>query len=146
MSARPSPISSIETWTAARSPFTSSQHPATIGADPQLYKGRQGAFRGAWRRVPPRRRHIHNDPYGGASHGPDVAFCLPVFDGETLLGFSVTTAHHLDIGAHTPGSCGIVDAFDSYAEGLQLKALKIVDQGRPNAMLWHMIHDNIRIS
>ena len=75
---------------------------------------------------------IHNDPYGGASHGPDVAFCVPVFDGETLIGFSVTTAHHLDIGAHTPGSCGIVDAVDTYAEGLQFKALKIVDQGRRN--------------
>jgi N-methylhydantoinase B len=89
---------------------------------------------------------IHNDPYGGASHGPDVAFLVPVFEGETLLGFSVTTAHHLDIGAHTPGSCGIVDAVDTYAEGLQFKALKIVDQGKPNQMLWHMIRDNIRIS
>jgi N-methylhydantoinase B len=89
---------------------------------------------------------IHNDPYGGASHGPDVAFCVPVFDGEALLGFSVTTAHHLDIGAHTPGSCGIVDAVDTYAEGLQFKALKVLDQGKRNEPLWHMIRDNIRIS
>ena len=89
---------------------------------------------------------MHNDPYGGASHGPDVAFCIPVFEGETLVGFSVTTAHHLDIGAHTPGSCGIVDAVDTYAEGLQFKALKVVDQGKRNDMLWHMIRDNIRIS
>ncbi|HLH48705.1 MAG TPA: hydantoinase B/oxoprolinase family protein, partial [Roseiarcus sp.] len=89
---------------------------------------------------------MHNDPYGGASHGPDVAFCVPVFDGETLLGFSVTTAHHLDIGSHTPGSCGIVDAVDAYAEGLQFKAIKVVDQGRRNDMVWHLIRDNIRIS
>jgi N-methylhydantoinase B len=47
---------------------------------------------------------MHNDPYGGASHGPDVAFCVPVFDDDELLGFSVTTAHHLDIGAHTPAA------------------------------------------
>jgi len=47
---------------------------------------------------------MHNDPYGGASHGPDVAFCVPVFLDEQLIGFSVTTAHHLDIGASTPGS------------------------------------------
>ena len=89
---------------------------------------------------------MHNDPYGGASHGPDVAFCVPVFEGETLLGFSVTTAHHLDIGAHTPGSCGIVDAVDAYAEGLQFKALKVIDAGCRNEPLWHMIRDNIRIS
>ena len=89
---------------------------------------------------------IHNDPYGGASHGPDVAFCVPVFNGETLLGFSVTTAHHLDIGAHTPGSCGIVDAVDTFAEGLQFKAIKVVDQGKRNEAVWNVIHDNIRIS
>ncbi len=88
---------------------------------------------------------VHNDPYGGASHGPDVAFCVPVFDDGELIGFSVTTAHHLDIGAHTPGSCGIVDAVDTYAEGLQFKAIKVVDQGRPNDAVWHMVRDNIRI-
>jgi N-methylhydantoinase B len=89
---------------------------------------------------------MHNDPYGGASHGPDVAFCVPVFDRDELIGFSVTTAHHLDIGAHTPGSCGIVDAVDAYAEGLQFKAIKIVDQGRRNDQVWHMVRDNIRIA
>ena len=88
---------------------------------------------------------MHNDPYGGASHGPDVAFCVPVFDGSDLIAFSVTTAHHLDIGAHTPGSCGIVDAVDAYAEGLQFKAIKVVDQGRRNEAVWHMVRDNIRI-
>src|SRR6476660_6000240 len=88
---------------------------------------------------------MHNDPYGGASHGPDVAFCVPVFDGGDLIGFSVTTAHHLDIGAHTPGSCGIVDAVDAYAEGLQFKAIEVVDQGRTNDAVWHMVRDNIRI-
>ena len=88
---------------------------------------------------------MHNDPYGGASHGPDVAFCVPVFDGGDLIGFSVTTAHHLDIGAHTPGSCGIVDAVDTYAEGLQFKAIKVIDQGKRNEAVWEIVRDNIRI-
>ncbi|MCA0200026.1 MAG: hydantoinase B/oxoprolinase family protein [Proteobacteria bacterium] len=89
---------------------------------------------------------MHNDPYGGASHGPDVGFAVPVFDGGELLGFSMTTAHHLDIGAHTPGSCGIVDAVDTYAEGLQFKAIKVIEQGKRNEMVWHIMRDNIRIS
>src|SRR4029077_8279003 len=89
---------------------------------------------------------MHNDPYGGASHGPDVAFCAPVFDGSDLIGFSVTTAHHLDIGAHTPGSCGIVDAVDAYAEGLQFKAIKVYDRGMKNDQMWLLIADNIRAS
>lgn len=87
---------------------------------------------------------MHNDPYGGASHGPDVGFCVPVFLGETLIGFSVTTAHHLDIGALTPGSCGIVDAVDTYAEGLQFKAIKVYDQGRRIDEVWQILNDNIR--
>ena len=87
---------------------------------------------------------MHNDPYGGASHGPDVAFVVPVFLGETLVGYTATTAHHLDIGALTPGSCGIVDAIDAYAEGLQFKAIKVFDSGRRNNALWQILHDNIR--
>ena len=87
---------------------------------------------------------MHNDPYAGASHGPDVGFCVPVFYEGALIGFSVTTAHHLDIGALTPGSCGIVDAVDCFAEGLQFKAIKVYDEGRRNHAVWHMLRDNIR--
>jgi len=89
---------------------------------------------------------IHNSAYHGASHGPDVAFCIPVFFEDELVGFSVTTAHHLDIGALTPGSCGIVDAIDAYAEGLQFLALKIIEGGKRNEALWQMLRDNIRAS
>ena len=89
---------------------------------------------------------MHNDAYGGASHGPDVGFIVPVFDGDNLIGYSVTTAHHLDIGALSPGSCGIVDAIDAYAEGLQFKAIKVYDEGRKVDAVWHMLRDNIRAS
>ena len=82
---------------------------------------------------------MHNDPYGGASHGPDVAFAVPVFHEGTLVGWSVTTAHHLDIGALSPGSCGIVDAVDTYAEGLQFKAIKVYDAGRRVDPVWHIL-------
>ena len=80
--------------------------------------------------------YIHNDAYGGASHVPDVAFCVPVFYEGALVGFAGTAAHHVDIGAHTPGSAGIVDAVDAYAEGIQLKGLKIYDKGVKNTTLW----------
>lgn len=89
---------------------------------------------------------MHNDPYGGASHGPDIAFIVPVFHEDMLLGFSATTAHHLDIGALTPGSCGIVDAIDAYAEGLQFKAIKVFDRGVRNDAVWQILRDNIRAS
>ena len=87
---------------------------------------------------------IHNHAYYGASHGPDVGFVVPVFHGDELVAFSATTAHHLDLGALTPGSCGIVDATDAYAEGLQFNAIKIEEQGRRNEWIWRFIHDNVR--
>jgi N-methylhydantoinase B len=89
---------------------------------------------------------LHNSPYHGASHEPDVGFCVPVFWQGDLVGFSVTTAHHLDVGAMTPGSVGIVDAVDAYAEGLQFKAIKAYSRGVKNEMVWRFLRDNIRAS
>lgn len=89
---------------------------------------------------------MHNDPYGGASHGPDVGFAVPIFHHGELAGFSVTTAHHLDIGALTPGSCGIVDAVDTYAEGLQFKAIRVYEEGRRVEPVWQILRSNIRIA
>src|SRR6202171_5317219 len=89
---------------------------------------------------------MHNDAYAGASHGPDVAFAVPVFHQGALVAFAATTAHHLDIGALTPGSCGIVDAIDAYAEGLQFKAIKVYDRSVRNDAVWQLLRDNIRVS
>ena len=89
---------------------------------------------------------IHNDSYNGASHSPDIGFCVPIFHQGDLIGFSVTTAHHLDIGSSQPGSVGVVVCADSYAEGLRFRALKVVDQGKRNEALWRMIRDNVRVS
>ena len=89
---------------------------------------------------------MHNHAYYGASHGPDFGFIVPVFVGDELVGFSGSTAHHLDVGALTPGSCGIVDATDAYAEGLQFNAIKIEEEGKRNEWIWHILRDNIRMS
>ncbi|HSM57174.1 MAG TPA: hydantoinase B/oxoprolinase family protein [Candidatus Sulfomarinibacteraceae bacterium] len=87
---------------------------------------------------------MHNHTYYGASHGPDIGIGMPIFRGDELVGFSFTTAHHLDVGALSPGSCGIVDAMDAYAEGLQFKAIKLYENGRRNNQVWRILHQNIR--
>ncbi|MGH8138563.1 MAG: hydantoinase B/oxoprolinase family protein [Steroidobacteraceae bacterium] len=88
---------------------------------------------------------IHNDPYHGASHSPDIGICVPVFTEGRLVAFSMTTAHHLDIGSSQPGTCGISECVDTYAEGLQLRALKVYEQGRRNATVWQLLRDNVRV-
>ena len=89
---------------------------------------------------------IHNDPYCGASHSPDIGFCVPVYYQEKLIGYSMTTAHHLDIGSSQPGSVGVVKCADIFAEGLQFKALKVTEKNIRNEMLWQIIRDNVRVS
>jgi N-methylhydantoinase B len=89
---------------------------------------------------------IHNDAYNGASHSPDIGFCVPIFHQGQLIGFSMTTAHHLDIGSCQPGSVGVVVCADSFAEGLCFRALKVYEEGRRNDSMWRMIADNVRVS
>ncbi len=120
--------------------------PLQSGPIPGYIKGINRTLEARGEKVMPGDVIMHNDPYGGSSHGPDVLFAVPVFFGGNLVGWSATTAHHLDIGSLSPGSCGIVDAMDVYAEGLQFKAIKVFDQGKKNDMVWHMLRDNIRAS
>src|SRR5689334_18773608 len=119
--------------------------PLQSGPIPGYIRGlrRQLAERGE--EINPGDVFMHNDPYAGASHGPDVAFIVPAFHKKKLVGFAVTTAHHLDIGAHTPGSGGIVDAIDCYAEGLRFQAVKVYEEGKRNDQVWHMLRTNIRL-
>lgn len=86
---------------------------------------------------------IHNHPYKGASHSPDIAIVIPVFlDGE-LVGFSANTAHHVDIGAATPGL--IIDVPDVWAEGMLLDGLKLYRKGERVESLWQFIRGNTRV-
>lgn len=87
---------------------------------------------------------LHNDPYYGASHAPDFAVVVPVFHEGDLTAFSVTTAHHLDVGADKPGTC-IIDTVDAYSESVRLDAVKIVEGGQRNETAWQLIEDNIRV-
>lgn len=86
---------------------------------------------------------IHNHPYFGASHSPDIAIVMPVFFEGELVGFSANTAHHVDIGAATPGL--IIDVPDMYAEGMLLNGLKLYEAGKRNDFLWKFIRDNTRV-
>ncbi|GAB5376273.1 MAG: hydantoinase B/oxoprolinase family protein [Acuticoccus sp.] len=118
--------------------------PLQSGPIPGYIRGMHKILAGRGESVGPNDVIMHNDPYTGGSHGPDVAFIVPVVVDGAIVAYSATTAHHLDIGASSPGSCGIVDAVDAYAEGLQFKAIKVIEDGKPNAMVWHMLRDNIR--
>ncbi len=85
---------------------------------------------------------IHNDPYFGGSHLPDVNVVRPAFHDGKLLGYACLRAHWPDIGSATPGSYGAVT--EIFGEGLRLPPLRLVAQGKLNTELEKVILWNVR--
>src|SRR6476469_1883338 len=45
---------------------------------------------------------ILNDPFRGGTHLPDITLVSPVFEGNEVIGFAASRAHHADVGGPTP--------------------------------------------
>ena len=85
---------------------------------------------------------IHNDPYDGGSHLPDVNVVAPAFHDDRLLGYGCVRAHWPDIGSATPGSYGAVT--EIYGEGLRLPPVRLYRDFRPDPNLEAVIFANVR--
>ena len=85
---------------------------------------------------------LHNDPYLGATHSPDVAIVIPIFHGGELVGFSGASAHILDIGGAYPGLA--IDLVDNWSEGNIYRAVKLAEAGVWQEKLWQHILENTR--
>jgi N-methylhydantoinase B len=122
-------------WMVAQGPDL----PIHLGSMPDAVRAVVAAF-GA--DVHPGDVFIHNDPYFGGSHLPDVNVVRPAFCDGRLLGFACLRAHWPDVGSATPGSYGAVT--EIYGEGLRLPPLRLVSRGAPNADLEKVILANVR--
>lgn len=85
---------------------------------------------------------IHNHPYHGASHTPDLGVAVPIFHDGELLGFAAATAHLVDIGAAAPGLN--IDLIDVYAEGTLYDSVKLYRRGVLNEDVWSILQDSVR--
>jgi 5-oxoprolinase (ATP-hydrolysing) len=85
---------------------------------------------------------LHNDPYLGATHSPDVAIVMPVFHEDRLIGFTGASAHLLDIGGAYPGLA--IDLVDNWSEGNIYRAVKLADKGVWQESLFKHILENTR--
>ena len=85
---------------------------------------------------------IHNDPYRGGSHLPDVNVVMPAWHEGRLLGFGCVRAHWPDIGSATPGSYGAVR--EIYGEGLRLPPVRLYRNGEPDPNVEAIILANVR--
>ena len=86
---------------------------------------------------------IHNDPYFGGSHLPDVNVITPIYlNDDLLLGFTCVRAHWPDVGSASPGSYGATT--EIYGEGLRLPGVRLFTQGTLNRDIDDLIFSNVR--
>lgn len=86
---------------------------------------------------------VVNDPYDGGTHLPDITLVAPVdVDGE-IVGYTVSRAHHSDVGGMTPGSMPS-ESRSIYAEGIVIPPLRLVRGGVLAEDLLELILANVR--
>ena len=85
-----------------------------------------------------------NDPYHGGQHLNDLILFTPIYQGDVLLGYAGSTAHHLDIGG---GMAGVTtQAKELIQEGLVFPPI-LFDVARDwnGGMLETFLAANIRV-
>ena len=85
-----------------------------------------------------------NDPYRGGTHLPDITIVAPVHLGDdTFVGFTVSRAHHSDVGGMRPGSMPS-DSREVFQEGLILPPTRLVREGQMDGEVIDLILANVR--
>jgi N-methylhydantoinase B/oxoprolinase/acetone carboxylase alpha subunit len=85
---------------------------------------------------------IHNNPYQGASHAPDLLVAVPIFWEDEHVAWAAATTHLTDVGGVFPGIA--IDVFDVFAEAKIYDSIKLYDRGVRNEMIWRFFLDNTR--
>lgn len=87
-----------------------------------------------------------NDPFSGGSHLPDLTLITVIAqpeDPEQILGFSVSRAHHADIGGMRPGSMP-ADSTTIFQEGLVIPPTRIGLRSQLDENILALILANVR--
>ena len=89
--------------------------------------------------------YLNNCPYTGGSHHADLTICVPVmFDGEPMF-WTLSRAHHADIGAPIP-STYLPEAATIYEEGMHFPCVRIQQNFQDRKDIIRMCRMKIRCS
>lgn len=84
-----------------------------------------------------------NDPYAGGTHFSDVRLIRPIFDDDTLVGFSQSNGHWSDLGGSVPGSFNVA-AHEMFGEAVRITPVRLFHKGRFCSDVANMIAANTR--
>jgi len=87
---------------------------------------------------------IHNNPFPGGTHLPDLDVLAPVFHDSKLVAFAVARGHHGDIGGMHPGSFA-GDTTSIFQEGVRIPPTKLYDAGKLNEGVRNLLLANVRV-
>ncbi len=79
--------------------------------------------------ISPGDMYLTNDPWLGAAHQNDVCIIQPIFWQETLLAWTASVIHQVDVGGPKPGSWNPL-ARSVFDEAPRYRMLKIVREGK----------------
>lgn len=117
--------------------------PAHLGASPAAVAAVRERF--AAEDMRPGDAFLVNDPSVNSGHLPDVFSIAPVFAEDRIVGFTVVTAHHVDVGGAAPGSQAIVGISDIHQEGIRILPVRYFDTVGPNQDVLDLIAANVRV-
>ena len=87
---------------------------------------------------------IHNNPFPGGTHLPDIDILVPVFHRGKLVTFAVARGHHGEIGGMHPGSFA-GDTTSIFQEGVRIPPIKLYDAGKLNEGAKDLLLANVRV-
>ncbi|MDP2917625.1 MAG: hydantoinase B/oxoprolinase family protein [Dehalococcoidia bacterium] len=87
---------------------------------------------------------IHNNPFPGGTHLPDIDILVPVFHKGKLVFFAVARGHHGEIGGMHPGSFA-GDTTSIFQEGVRIPPTKLFDAGKLNEGFRNLLLANVRV-
>ncbi|MFG1357961.1 hydantoinase B/oxoprolinase family protein [Xanthobacter pseudotagetidis] len=88
---------------------------------------------------------LSNDSFIGSGHFPDIFLVTPIFKGYEIIGYSVSIAHHVDVGGYAPGSQEVAGVTSAVQEGLRILPVKVIRQGEFDADILRIICGNVRV-
>lgn len=88
---------------------------------------------------------IHNDPYEGGSHLPDINLVRPVFSEDEVVAYVATRAHYPDVGGSVAGSFS-GEAESLFEEGIVIPPLFLARQDALDEQLIALWARNVRVA
>ena len=86
---------------------------------------------------------LMNYPYWNASHTLDASLFMPIYLEDELIGYTISRAHWLDLGAKDSGY--VLDSTDMHQEGLVFPGTKVYKRGEVDEGILDLIRFNSRI-